>query len=181
MKKVTKAFLQGLKMKLPMPPTPVYYEPPGKFENMSIGNMQVRPVANIEGGRSVNEIPIYIPTGKTEAIRTKNRASGDIDVNFATPSMVEGQPTVFGMGGSGNFMEGQVDYPQELQVYGAPESQKFGQGLTVDQLRAYLSMPITENTNLNIQGQINPYYIDPVDGTPLGKEKNIGANIEYRF
>ena len=38
-----------------------------------------------------------------------------------------------------------------------------------------------ENTSLNIQGQINPYYFDPVDGTPLGKEKNIGANIEYRF
>jgi hypothetical protein len=104
-----------------------------------------------------------------------------VDLNFEAPSMVEGQPTVFGMGGSGNFMKGQVDFPQELQVYGAPESQQFGQGLTVDQLRAYLGIPITENTSVNIQGQINPYYFDSVDGTPLGKEKNIGANIEYRF
>ena len=177
----TKAFLKGLKMKLPMPPTPVFYEPPGKFENMSIGNVQVRPIANIEGGRSVNEISANVPIDTPNIIRTKNRASGDIDINFAAPSMVEGQPTVFGMGGSGKFMEGQLDFPQELQVYGAPESQQFGQGLTVDQLRAYLGIPITENTSLNIQGQINPYYIDPVDGTPLGKEKNIGANIEYRF
>jgi hypothetical protein len=139
------------------------------------------PEVNIIGGRSVNEMPIYLPTGKTEAIRTKNRAEGSVDLNFTAPSMVEGQPTVFGVGGSGNYMQGQVDYPQEVQAYGAPESQQFGQGLTVNQLRAYLGIPITENTSLNIQGQINPYYFDPVDGTPLGKEKNIGANIEYRF
>jgi hypothetical protein len=147
------------------------------FSNLKMKAPQV----DISGGRSVNEMPIYLPTGKAEAIRTKNRASGSVDLNFEAPSMVEGQPTVFGMGGSGNFMEGQVDFPQELQMYGMPESQQFGQGLTVDQLRAYLGIPITENTSLNIQGQINPYYFDPVDGTPLGKEKNIGANIEYRF
>ena len=147
-----------------------------------LSNLKMKaPQVEITGGRSVNEMPIYLPTGKTEAIRTKNRASGSVDLNFQAPSMVEGQPTVFGMGGSGNFMEGQVKFPEELQVYGAPSSQQFGQGLTVDQLRAYLGIPITENTSLNIQGQINPYYFDPVDGTPLGKEKNIGANIEYRF
>jgi len=147
-----------------------------------LSNLKMKaPQVEITGGRSVNEMPIYLPTGKTEAIRTKNRASGSVDLNFQAPSMVEGQPTVFGMGGSGNFMEGQVKFPEELQVYGASASQQFGQGLTVDQLRAYLGIPITENTSLNIQGQINPYYFDPVDGTPLGKEKNIGANIEYRF
>lgn len=139
------------------------------------------PEVNISGGRSVNEMPIYLPTGKTEAIRTKNRAEGSVDLNFTAPSMVEGQPTVFGVGGSGNYMQGQVNFPQELQAYGAPESQQFGKGLSVNQLRAYLGLPITENTSLNIQGQINPYYVDEVDGMPLGKEKNIGANIEYRF
>lgn len=139
------------------------------------------PEVNIIGGRSVNEMPIYLPTGKTEAIRTKNRAEGSVDFNFTAPSMVEGQPTVFGVGGSGNYMQGQVDYPQEVQAYGAPESQQFGQGLSVNQLRAYLGLPITENTSVNIQGQINPYYVDEVDGMPLGKEKNIGAEIQYRF
>ena len=147
------------------------------FSNLKMKAPQV----DISGGRSVNQFAVNLPTSTPNITEIKNRASGNVDLNFEAPSMVEGQTTVFGMGGSGNFMEGQVDYPQELQVYGAPESQKFGQGLTVDQLRAYLSMPITENTNLNIQGQINPYYFDPVDGTPLGKEKNIGANIEYRF
>lgn len=139
------------------------------------------PEVNISGGRSVNEIPINIPTGTSDIIRTKNRAEGSVDLNFTAPSMVEGQPTVFGFGGSGNFMKGQVDFPQELQAYGAPESQQFGKGLSVNQLRAYLGLPITENTSLNIQGQINPYYVDEVDGMPLGKEKNIGAEIQYRF
>jgi len=147
-----------------------------------LSNLKMKaPEVNISGGRSVNEMPIYLPTGKTEAIRTKNRAEGSVDLNFTAPSMVEGQPTVFGVGGSGNYMQGQVNFPQELQAYGAPESQQFGKGLSVNQLRAYLGLPITENTSLNIQGQINPYYVDEVDGMPLGKEKNIGANIEYRF
>ena len=147
-----------------------------------LSNLKMKaPQVEITGGRSVNEMPIYLPTGKTEAIRTKNRASGNIDLNFSAPSMVEGQPTVFGFGGTGDYMQGQVNYPQEVQAYGLPESQQIGQGLTVNQLRAYLGIPITENTSLNVKGQINPYYFDPVDGTPLGEEKNIGAEIQYRF
>ena len=71
-----------------------------------LGNLKMKtPEINISGGRSVNEMPIYLPTGKTEAIRTKNRASGNIDLNFSAPSMVQGQPTVFGFGGSGDYVK----------------------------------------------------------------------------
>ena len=139
------------------------------------------PEVNISGGRSVNQFAVNLPTTTPNITETKNRASGSVDLNFEAPSMVQGQPTVFGFGGSGNFMQGQVDFPQELQAYGAPESQQIGQGLSVNQLRAYLGIPITENTSLNVKGQINPYYVDEVDGTPLGEEKNIGAEIQYRF
>ena len=147
-----------------------------------LSNLKMKaPQVDISGGRSVNQFAVNLPTSTPNITEIKNRASGSVDLNFEAPSMVEGQPTVFGMGGSGNFMEGQVKFPEELQVYGAPASQQFGQGLTVDQLRAYLGIPITENTSLNVKGQINPYYVDGVDGMPLGEEKNIGAEIQYRF
>ena len=139
------------------------------------------PEVNISGGRSVNQFAVNLPTNTPNITETKNRASGSVDLNFEAPSMVQGQPTVFGFGGSGDYMKGQVDFPQELQAYGAPESQQFGKGLSVNQLRAYLGLPITENTSVNIQGQINPYYVDEVDGKLLGEEKNIGAEIQYRF
>jgi len=147
-----------------------------------LSNLKMKaPEVNISGGRSVNQFAVNLPTTTPNITETKNRASGSVDLNFEAPSMVQGQPTVFGFGGSGDYMKGQVDFPQELQAYGAPESQQFGKGLSVNQLRAYLGLPITENTSVNIQGQINPYYVDEVDGMPLGKEKNIGAEIQYRF
>jgi len=147
-----------------------------------LSNLKMKaPEVNISGGRSVNQFAVNLPTNTPNITETKNRASGSVDLNFEAPSMVQGQPTVFGFGGSGDYMKGQVDFPQELQAYGAPESQQFGKGLSVNQLRAYLGLPITENTSVNIQGQINPYYVDEVDGMPLGKEKNIGAEIQYRF
>ena len=95
--------------------------------------------------------------------------------------MVKGVPTSFGVGASGQYMLGQVDFPQEVQKYGAPESMKIGKGLTIDQLQAYLNTSITENLDLDVNARINPYYVDPVDGEMLGKDKFIGAKLRYNF
>ena len=139
------------------------------------------PTINIQGGQKVNPIPIRLPEGTVNAREEINRASGDIGLNFQAASMVEGVPTSFGVGASGQYMLGQVDFPQEVQKYGAPENMKIGKGLTIDQLQAYLNTPITENLDLDVNARINPYYVDPVDGQMLGKDKFIGANLRYKF
>ena len=139
------------------------------------------PTINIQGGQKVNPIPIRLPEGTVNAREEINRASGDIGLNFEAPSMVQGMPTSFGFGASGQYMLGQTNFPEELQAYGFPQSQKFGQGLTIDQLSAYLGLPISENVDLNVNARINPYYVDPVDGQMLGKDKFIGANLRYKF
>ncbi len=139
------------------------------------------PTINLEGGIKVNPIPIRLPEGTVNAREEINRASGDIGLNFEAPSMVDRMPTSFGVGASGQYMLGQVDFPQEVQNYGAPESMKIGKGLTIDQLQAYLNTPITENVDLDVNARINPYYVDPVDGQMLGKDKFIGAKLRYNF
>ena len=139
------------------------------------------PTINLEGGIKVNPIPIRLPEGTVNAREEINRASGDICLNFEAPSMVDRMPTSFGVGASGQYMLGQVDFPQEVQNYGAPESMKIGKGLTTDQLQAYLNTPITENVDLDVNARINPYYVDPVDGQMLGKDKFIGAKLRYNF
>ncbi len=139
------------------------------------------PTVNLEGGIKVNPIPIRLPEGTVNAREEINRASGDIGLNFEAPSMVDRMPTSFGVGASGQYMLGQVDFPQEVQNYGAPESMKIGKGLTIDQLQAYLNTPITENVDLDVNARINPYYVDPVDGQMLGKDKFIGAKLRYNF
>ena len=139
------------------------------------------PTINIQGGQKVNPIPIRLPEGTVNAREEINRASGDVALNFEAPSMVEGVPTSFGVGASGQYMLGQVDFPQEVQNYGAPESMKIGKGLTIDQLQAYLNTPITENIDLDVNARINPYFVDPVDGRMLGKDKFVGAKLRYNF
>ena len=139
------------------------------------------PTINIQGGQKVNPIPIRLPEGTVNAREEINRASGDIGLNFEAPSMVQGMPTSFGFGASGQYMLGQVDFPEEVQRYGAPETMKIGRGLTIDQLQAYLNTPITENLDLDVNARINPYYVDPVDGRMLGKDKFVGTNLRYSF
>mgnify|MGYP001200699021 FL=1 len=139
------------------------------------------PTINIQGGQKVNPIPIRLPEGTVNAREEINRASGDIGLNFEAPSMVQGMPTSFGFGASGQYMLGQVDFPEEVQKYGAPETMKIGRGLTIDQLQAYLNTPITENLDLDVNARINPYYVDPVDGRMLGKDKFVGTNLRYSF
>ena len=139
------------------------------------------PTINIQGGQKVNPIPIRLPEGTVNAREEINRASGDIGLNFEAPSMVQGMPTSFGFGASGQYMLGQADFPEEVQRYGAPETMKIGRGLTIDQLQAYLNTPITENLDLDVNARINPYYVDPVDGRMLGKDKFVGANLRYSF
>ncbi len=75
---------------------------------------------------------------------------GDIDVEFATPSGIE-----FGGGISPRFFEGEVNFPQDIQDMGAPASQKFGSGLTLDQIRSFLNLPVDDTSSVRLGTQFS--------------------------
>jgi len=188
----TKGFLLGLKSKLPPQEFTGFmtaYDPreidnTPRYDDMFIGDTRVIPRAEIEGSVMDNE---KVLMGKLDGEdiykkRDRTRAEGDIGLDFVSPtSMVDNVPTVFGVGASGQYFLGEDRFPDELKQYGVPDSVKYGKGLTVDQLSAYLNTPITENVDLGVNARINPYYVDPVDGSMLGKDKFIGANLRYKF
>ena len=169
-----KSFLNSFKMKAPEGGSSQYF----------IGDTQVMPRAEIEGSVQ-NNAKIPLGTIDGEAIygsRDRKRAFGNVGLDFANPtSMVDNVPTTFGVGASGSYFTKEDKYPEVLKQFGYPDSQKYGKGLTVDQLNAYLNTPLSENVDLSVNARINPYYSDPVDGRMLGKDKFIGANLRYNF
>ena len=88
---------------------------------------------------------------------------GNVDLEFQTPSGIE-----FGAGISPRFFQGEVNFPQDLQNMGAPASQKFGTGLTLDQIRAFLNLPIDETSSIRLGTQFQDDISEPT-----------GANIAY--
>ena len=188
----TKGFLLGLKAKIPPEEytgfmtsyDPREIENSPRFDDMFIGDTRVIPRAEIEGSVMDNE---KVLMGKLDGEdlfkkRDRVRAQGNIGLDFVSPSsMVENKPTVFGVGASGQYFTQADKFPDELKKFGFPEKVEYGKGLTVDQLQAYLNTPITENLDLDVNARINPYYVDPVDGQMLGKDKFIGAKLRYNF
>jgi hypothetical protein len=90
--------------------------------------------------------------------------AGDIDLEFETPSGIK-----FGGGISPRFFDGEVNFPQEIQDMGAPASQKFGSGLSLEQIRAFLNLPIDETSSVRIGTRFTDDITKPTD-----------ANITYR-
>ena len=169
-----KSFLNSFKMKVPEGGSSQFY----------IGNTQVIPSANIEGSVQSNaQIPLGTLDGEEiYGARDRKTAFGNVGLNFVTPtSMVDNVPTTFGVGASGQYYTQEDKYPEVLKQFNVPDSQKFGNGLTVDQLNAYLNTPLSENVDLGVNARISPYYTDPVDGRMLGKDKYIGGEIRYKF
>ena len=149
-----------------------------------IGDTRVMPRAEIEGSIQNNA---RIPLGKLDGeevygSRDRKRGFGNVGVDFVNPnSMVDNVPTTFGVGASGQYFTQEDKYPEVLKQFNFPDSQKFGKGLTIDQLSAYLNTPLSDNVDLGVNARINPYYVDSVDGRMLGKDKYIGGEIRYNF
>jgi hypothetical protein len=81
-----------------------------------------------------------------------------------------------------NTLTGEDKFPDRAKtIWMFQIVKKYGNGLTVDQLNAYLNTPLSENVDLGINARISPYYSDPVDGRMLGKDKYIGGEIRYKF
>jgi hypothetical protein len=71
-----------------------------------------------------------------------------------------------GLGGSlgGNYRRGQINFPEEFAQYGFPSSDKFGKGLTLNEIKGYLNIPIDETLDMTLSGTYNPDYFS--EGKP---------------
>ena len=136
-----------------------------------ISNLKVKtPVVNIEGSRRTNFPEVRLPEGSVFLKNRIDQAQGNVGLGVVTPSGIE-----FGGDVSGRYTKGRIDFPQELQNFGAPESEQYGSGLTIDQLQGYLNIPVTENLDVNVSGGVNPYYRDEEDN------KNIFGQVGMRY
>ena len=136
-----------------------------------ISNLKVKtPVVNIQGSRRTNFPEVQLPEGSVFLKNRVDQAQGNVGLGVVTPSGIE-----FGGDVSGRYTKGRVDFPQELQKFGAPESEQYGSGLTIDQLQGYLNIPVTENLDVNVSGGVNPYYRDE-EGN-----KNIFGQVGMRY
>ena len=136
-----------------------------------ISNLKVKtPVVNIQGSRRTNFPEVRLPEGSVFLKNRIDQAQGNVGLGVVTPSGIE-----FGGDVSGRYTKGRVDFPQELQKFGAPESEQYGRGLTIDQLQGYLNVPVTENLDVNVSGGVNPYYRDE-EGN-----KNIFGQVGMRY
>ena len=71
-----------------------------------------------------------------------------------------------GLGGSlgGSYRRGQINFPEEFAQYGFPSSDKFGKGLTLNEIKGYLNIPIDETLDMTLSGTYNPDYFS--EGKP---------------
>jgi len=106
-----------------------------------IGSLQekvykVDPDIFIEYGSGSREIPEYVD-GQRVAIREKYKEGrGNLGFNVTTPNEYQ-----FGAGASGRYLSGEVEFPEEIQAFGAPAKINYGEGLTPEQYYAYYSTP----------------------------------------
>jgi hypothetical protein len=120
------------------------------------------PEVRIEGRKTKQTD--FFPFASSPITTEIDSIEGDVDLEFETPSGIK-----FGGGISPRFFDGEVNFPQEIQNMGAPASQKFGSGLTLEQIRAFLNLPIDETSSVRIGTTFKDDITKPTD-----------ANITYK-
>ena len=101
-----------------------------------VGRYNIRP--NISGSyqRSSVDIPENVD-GKTVFINKKYKSGGgNLGFNVTTPNQHN-----FGAGASGNYFTGSMEFPEEIQAFGAPAKINYGEGLTPQNYYAYYNTP----------------------------------------
>ena len=105
-------------------------------------NLEMKmPEVNIEGSKKSQTD--YVPFSPNPITVETDSIAGDIDLAFETPTGIQ-----FGGGISPRFFEGEVNFPKDIQEMGAPASQKFGSGLSLAQIRAFLNLPIDDTSSV---------------------------------
>ena len=119
---------------------------------VNIGGVSVEPKIYIQGSGGVNKIPVDLPEGNTEIINSNIDASGKVGFDALTKSGYN-----FGAGLSGNYSKGLLEFPEELQKFGALPVEKYGtRGIDVNRIDAYLNAP----SGLNLRGSYEPQTED---------------------
>ena len=101
-----------------------------------VGRYNIRP--NISGSyqSSSVDIPENVD-GKNVFINKRYKSGGgNLGFNVTTPNQHN-----FGAGASGNYFTGSMEFPEEIQAFGAPAKINYGEGLTPEQYYAYYSTP----------------------------------------
>lgn len=101
-----------------------------------VGRYNIRP--NISGSyqRSSVDIPENVD-GKNVFINKKYKSGGgNLGFNVITPNQHN-----FGAGASGNYFTGSMEFPEEIQAFGAPAKINYGEGLTPQNYYAYYNTP----------------------------------------
>tara|TARA_Y100000114_G_C11757944_1_gene327942 strand:+ start:2717 stop:3130 length:414 start_codon:yes stop_codon:yes gene_type:complete len=123
------------------------------------------PEVRVEGSKKTQTD--FFPFSPNPIVTEIDSVRGDIDLAFETPSGIQ-----FGGGITPRFFEGEVNFPQDVQDMGAPASQKFGSGLTLDQIRAFLNLPVDDTSSVLLGTQFS---------SDITERPDINLKYEKRF
>ena len=121
---------------------------PLRKAGFDIGGVSVVPKINITGSGGIYENPVDSPEIDADIINSNIGASGKVGFDALTKSGYN-----FGAGLSGNYSKGLLEFPEELQKFGALPVQKYGtRGIDLNRIDAYLNAP----SGLNLRGSYEP-------------------------
>ena len=101
-----------------------------------VGRYNIRP--NISGSYHMSsvDIPENVDGKKVFINKRYKSGGGNLGFNVTTPNQHN-----FGAGASGNYFTGSMEFPEEIQAFGAPAKVNYGEGLTPQNYYAYYNTP----------------------------------------
>ena len=126
-------------------------------------SQKVQPRIFVSGSRSQGTIPVLLPEGEVGIEQEEDNIGGKAGLDLSLGDHR------FGGSIGANYSRGALNFPQELQQYGAPSRQEYGTpGIQVNELSAnYENLP----TGLGVSGS---YY-------PATGDYRVGARLTKRF
>jgi len=104
------------------------------FNNKENWTFNLEP--NISGGTYSSGQDVRLPDQTVRITDEGFGAGGNVDFNVGTPSGYG-----FGGGVEGQYNSGTVNFPSELQQYGAPDNINYGEGLDITGYNANVTTP----------------------------------------
>jgi hypothetical protein len=107
-----------------------------EVSSLEVGDYRITPNVFIDYGSGASDIPQNID-GKQLLLKQKyKKGYGNLGFNVTTPNQHN-----FGAGASGNYFTGSMEFPEELQAFGAPAKVNYGEGFLPQQYNAYYRTP----------------------------------------
>jgi hypothetical protein len=107
-----------------------------EVSSLEVGDYRITPNVFIDYGSGASDIPQNID-GKQLLLKQKYKQGyGNLGFNVTTPNRHG-----FGANVSGNYFTGSMEFPEELQAFGAPAKVNYGEGFLPQQYNAYYRTP----------------------------------------